>query len=84
MLIEPDGFHGSVIQVLRALSLGTEAMPVQRHDYGFGYAINGRLVTGFEPTWPAQRWDSGSDRLLGKMRTAGLDGPQTPAMRTIS
>lgn len=76
VLIEPGGFQGSVVGLLRALSLGTEAVSVLRHDYaehGFGYAVDGALVTAFEPTWPGGRWGSEPDRLLGKMRTAGLD-----------
>ncbi|MFG2021134.1 DUF6461 domain-containing protein [Actinomadura geliboluensis] len=76
ILIEPDGYQGSLIELLKALSRGTEAVSVQRHDYadhGFGYAVDGTLVTGFEPTWPGHRWGSEPDRLLGKMRTAGLN-----------
>ncbi|QKW35757.1 hypothetical protein HUT06_18370 [Actinomadura sp. NAK00032] len=76
VLIEPGGYQGALIELLRALSLGTEAVSVRRHDYadhGFGYAVDGTLVTGFEPTWPGRRWGSEPDRLVGKMRTAGLD-----------
>jgi hypothetical protein len=76
MLVEPDGFQAASIETQRALSTGTELVTVQRHDYadhGFGYAVDGTLVTGFEPTWPGRRWGCDPDRLLGKMRTAGLD-----------
>ncbi|MGK5553651.1 DUF6461 domain-containing protein [Actinomadura kijaniata] len=76
VLIEPDGFQGSLIELLTALSRGTEAVSVQRHDYadhGFGYAVDGTLVTGFEPTWPDRRWGSEPDRLLEQMRAAGLN-----------
>jgi hypothetical protein len=76
VLIEPDGFQGSLTGPLTALSRGTEAVSVQRHDYadhGFSYAVDGTLVTGFEPTWPDQRWGSEPDRLLGRMRAVGLD-----------
>ncbi|WP_067812735.1 DUF6461 domain-containing protein [Actinomadura kijaniata] len=76
VLIEPDGFQGSLVEPLTALSRGTEAVSVQRHDYadhGFGYAVDGTLVTGFEPTWPNRRWGAEPDRLLEQMRAAGLD-----------
>ncbi|WP_205717424.1 DUF6461 domain-containing protein [Actinomadura soli] len=75
VLIEPDGFQGSLIEPLAALSRGTEAVAVQRHDYAdhaFRYAVDGTLVTGFEPTWPDHRWGSEPDRLLGQMRAVGL------------
>ncbi|MFC4907616.1 DUF6461 domain-containing protein [Actinomadura gamaensis] len=75
VLIEPDGFQGSLTEPLTALSRGTEAVVVQRHDYAdhaFRYAVDGILVTGFEPTWPDQRWGSDPDRLLEQMRVAGL------------
>lgn len=38
-----------------ALSKGTETVCVLRHDCaepGFEYAIDGELVTGFDPTFP--------------------------------
>ncbi|MFI0352854.1 DUF6461 domain-containing protein [Actinomadura sp. 9N407] len=76
VLIEPDGCLGSLTGPLTALSRGTEAVSVQRHEYdehAFRYAVDGTLVTGFEPTWPHHRWGSEPDRLLGKMRVAGLD-----------
>lgn len=76
VLIEPGGFQGSLIEPLTALSRGTEAVSVQRHDYadhGFCYAVDGTLVTGFEPTWPDRRWGSGPDRVLEQMRAAGLN-----------
>lgn len=76
VLIEPYGFQGSLTEPLTALSRGTEAVSVQRHDYadhGFRYAVDGTLVTGFEPTWPDRRWGSEPDRLLEGMRAAGLD-----------
>ncbi|RFS81262.1 hypothetical protein D0T12_33375 [Actinomadura spongiicola] len=76
MVVEVNGFQGVLTEPLAGLSRGTEVVSVQRHDYadhGFRYAVDGTLVTGFEPTWPQHRWGSDPDRLLGKMRAAGLD-----------
>ncbi|MFB4303118.1 DUF6461 domain-containing protein [Actinomadura sp. NTSP31] len=81
VLIEPDGFQGSLTEPLTALSRGTEAVSVERHEYadhGFCYAVDGTLVTAFEPTWPQDRWGEEPDRLLGKMRAAGLDPDADP------
>ncbi|MGH3240846.1 MAG: DUF6461 domain-containing protein, partial [Spirillospora sp.] len=76
VLIESDSVQSSFAEALTALSQGTEAVSVGRNDYadhGFRYAVDGTLVTGFEPTWPDERWGSEPDRLLGQMRAAGLD-----------
>ncbi|TDB84611.1 hypothetical protein E1264_24065 [Actinomadura sp. KC216] len=76
VLIEPSGFRGTLDEPLAALSRGTEAVAVSRNDYGdhaFRYAVDGTLVTGFEPTWPDDRWGTDPDRLLGQMRAVGLD-----------
>ncbi|MFI0486238.1 DUF6461 domain-containing protein [Actinomadura sp. 9N215] len=76
VLVEPDSVQGSCTGPLTALSQGTEAVSVRRNDYAdhaFRYAVDGTLVTGFEPTWPDHRWGSEPDRLLGQMRAAGLD-----------
>ncbi|TDC61905.1 hypothetical protein E1200_27685 [Actinomadura sp. GC306] len=81
VLIEPNGFQGGLIEPLTALSRGTEAVSVQRHDYadhGFCYAVDGTLITGFEPTWPSRRWGSDPDRLTGLMRAADLPPDPKP------
>ncbi|MFI0405766.1 DUF6461 domain-containing protein [Actinomadura sp. 3N508] len=76
VLIEPSGVRGSLEEPLAALSRGTEAVAVMRHDYAdhaFRHAVDGTLVTGFDPSWPDVRWGSEPDRLLGQMRAVGLD-----------
>ncbi|GAA2143692.1 DUF6461 domain-containing protein [Actinomadura napierensis] len=70
-LLEPDGWDGSLPQTLTALSRGTEAVSVNRHDYacdGFRYAVDGTLVIAFDPMWPQRRAGSDPDRLLKQMR----------------
>ncbi len=38
----------------------------------FGYATAGRLLTGFDPTWPSRRWGVEPDRLLPSMTEVGM------------
>jgi hypothetical protein len=80
VVIEPRGFHGAGHPVLGAASRGTEAISVLRHDYAsahFAYAVNGTIVTGFEPGYPVEELMHGSDprRLREPMRLVGLRPP---------
>ena len=73
VVVEPNGFEGS--QLVAALSRGTEAVSVLRHDYashGFGYAVAGELVTQFDPTVPDRRYGADPDRLLAAMAEVGF------------
>jgi hypothetical protein len=73
VVVEPSGFEGA--HLVEALSRGTEAVSVLRHDYAsdsFGYAVDGRLVTGFDPTFPTSRYGADPDRLLPRMREVGF------------
>ncbi|MFC9973436.1 DUF6461 domain-containing protein [Spirillospora sp. NPDC127200] len=75
VVIEPNGFNGTFSSCLPALSQGTEAVSVLRHDYAadtFNYAVDGTLVTGFDPIASASRYGSDPDLLLEHMRVAGL------------
>ncbi len=75
VVIEPGGFEGSDTALLSAVSEGTEAVSVLRHAYAsnrFGYAAAGRLVTGFDPSWPGRRWGIEPDRLLFVMNEVGM------------
>lgn len=59
-----------------ALSRGTEAVVVNRHDYaspGFAHFIGGELVAHFNPSWPDESSGDGLQRLLPLMREAGFD-----------
>ncbi|NUT47753.1 MAG: hypothetical protein HOV94_10665 [Saccharothrix sp.] len=73
VVFEPQGFEGS--HLVATLSRGTEAVSVLRHDYAsnsFGYAVDGELVTGFDPTFPAHRHGADPDRLLPRMLEVGF------------
>jgi len=73
VLLEPGGFEGS--HLVEALSQGTEAVSVLRHDYAsptFEHAVDGTLVVRFDPTFPAYRYGSDPDRLVPLMREVGF------------
>lgn len=80
-LIEVYGWNATEIDTLRALSSGTESVSVLRHDYAsddFAYAVDGKLITCFNPGIPAWRSGSDPDRLVNVMRDAGFDPDYTP------
>ena len=73
VVFEPNGFEGS--HVLPALSRGTEAVSVLRHDYAspsFDYAVAGELITHFDPTFPTDRHGVDPDHLLTRMLDVGF------------
>lgn len=73
VVFEPDGFNGS--HLTPVLSRGTEAVSVLRHDYAtpaFVHAVDGELVTHFDPTFPADRHGADPDRLLTLMHEVGF------------
>ncbi|MCC8247027.1 DUF6461 domain-containing protein [Saccharothrix luteola] len=73
VVFEPNGFEGS--SLVEAVSRGTEAVCVLRHDYAspaFGYAVDGELVTEFDPTFPHRRHGADPDRLLPRMLDLGF------------
>ncbi|MDX3103854.1 DUF6461 domain-containing protein [Nonomuraea angiospora] len=85
VLIEESGWTCAEADKAQALSAGTVAVAVLRHDYAsddFVYAVDGELVTYFNPKIPERRHGSDPDRLNDLMREAGLDpddGPGTGA-----
>ena len=75
VVFESYGFNG--ISLTSALSHGTEALSVLRHDYAspaFAYAVDGVLITGFDPTcpYPHLRYGADPDRLLSHMLEVGF------------
>lgn len=74
VLCQPTSFW--LVHVLDALSRGTEAVGVLRHDYaspGFEHCVDGVTATAFDPYYPPRRWGSRPDALLAQMRQAGFD-----------
>ncbi|GIH64485.1 hypothetical protein Msi02_53020 [Microbispora siamensis] len=68
ILIEECGRCGVQREVIGELSRdGGEAVAVMRHDYApgqdFAYALDGELLTGFDPSRPGTRWGTAPDRL---------------------
>ncbi|MEV7967384.1 DUF6461 domain-containing protein [Sphaerisporangium sp. NPDC088356] len=76
VLIEESGWTCTEADKAQALSAGTVTVAVLRHDYAsddFVYAVDGELVTYFNPKIPEWRHGSDPDRLNDLMREAGLD-----------
>ncbi|WP_248960824.1 DUF6461 domain-containing protein [Sphaerisporangium perillae] len=75
VLLEPNGFAGTMTEVVRRLSAGTAMasvfLNVNAHQQ-FLFAADGRLVTGFEPDGPDVRWGADPDRLLPYMSDLGM------------
>ncbi|MEU4536732.1 DUF6461 domain-containing protein [Streptosporangium sp. NPDC023825] len=81
VLIEESGWTCTEADKVQALSAGTVAVAVLRHDYAsddFVYAVDGELVTYFNPKIPRWRHGSDPDRLNDLMRQAGLDPDDAP------
>jgi hypothetical protein len=81
VIIERNGSEAMELDALRALSAGTEFVSVFRHDYAndlFAYAIDGEVLTSFDPRKPGWRYGSDPDRLLDTMREVGFDPTYVP------
>ncbi|MGS2641231.1 DUF6461 domain-containing protein [Streptosporangium sp. LJ11] len=79
VLIEESGWDA--LDAVKTLSAGSEAVSVLRHDYAadrFAYAVDGQVVTSFNPMIPAWRYGSDPDRLVSLMREAGFDPAYAP------
>jgi hypothetical protein len=95
VVFEPDGFNGSDPDLLCAVSRGTEALDVLRHDYAashhVGYAVDGTTIVDFPPesATPDQIWGADPERLRADMLAFGLlpapDGfdPDGPARAVL-
>ncbi|MEU9889327.1 DUF6461 domain-containing protein [Sphaerisporangium sp. NPDC051011] len=81
VLIEESGWTCTEADKAQALSAGTVTVAVLRHDYAsddFVYAVDGVLVTYFNPKIPEWRHGSDPDRLNDLIREAGLDPDDVP------
>ncbi len=79
VVIEPEGFEGSDVDLLESVSRGTEALSVLRHDYAspqVAYAVDGVAVAGFDPDFPGddRMWGTDPGTLRPLLLEAGLDG----------
>ncbi|MET9066381.1 DUF6461 domain-containing protein [Streptosporangium sandarakinum] len=76
ILIEPSGWRVAVEPgVLKRVSRGTEVVSINRHDYAsdhFIHAIDGNVITRFEPLAPHLRSGNDPDRWLNQMCDVGL------------
>jgi hypothetical protein len=83
VVIEPDGFEGSDNHLMAAVSRGTQAVVVQRHNYAshtVGHAVDGELLVYFNSDWPERSWVTPPDHLLAAVREVGLEpGPDGEA-----
>ncbi|MEW9556161.1 DUF6461 domain-containing protein [Nonomuraea sp. NPDC050783] len=78
--VELWGWSSAVGEAVSALSRGGELVAVSRHDYAddhFVHALDGAVVTEFDPNVPHYRYGTDAHRLDGLMREVGmrLDGP---------
>lgn len=74
VLVQPNGFW--LAHLVDALSRGTEAVTILRHDYAsprFTHAVDGTVTTTFHLNWPGDRGGTDPDRLLPLIREAGFD-----------
>ncbi|WP_436788704.1 DUF6461 domain-containing protein [Yinghuangia sp. YIM S10712] len=81
LVIEPDGFDAFTDKAARELSLGTEAVMVNRNVLAhakFWHVVDGELWTMFDAVAPDDRWGSRPDRLVEPMRRIGLDPDPHP------
>ncbi|MET8758779.1 DUF6461 domain-containing protein [Lentzea sp. NPDC004782] len=74
VLLQPNSFE--LVHLVDALSRGTEALALLRHDYAspsFEYAVDGEMITRFNLNYPDLRGGADRDRLLPLLRKAGFD-----------
>ncbi|MCR3753784.1 DUF6461 domain-containing protein [Lentzea californiensis] len=74
VLVQPNSFW--LETVVDALSRGTEACAVVRHDFAaprFAHAVDGTVTTFFNLNYPESRGGTDPDGLLPLIREAGFD-----------
>jgi hypothetical protein len=86
VVIEPRGSHGAEDAVLLAVSRGTAAVSVLRHDEAaphFGYAVDATMIAAFDPGYPAEevRWGSDPGQLSQLLQVVGLWPPADDAWK---
>ena len=62
LVVEPGGTRTSDVGLIRVASRGTEMVSLSHHGVDhFAYAVDGTVVTGFDPAYPAEETAWGSD-----------------------
>ncbi|MGW4666504.1 DUF6461 domain-containing protein [Streptosporangium sandarakinum] len=94
LLVEHNGYAGTLDEVQRELSAGTVTAAVFRnvnHDQMFTHWAGGREILNFNPQFPADsRGGEDPDRHLAEMRALGLvtengeDGPDAGVHRALA
>ncbi|GAA0388656.1 hypothetical protein GCM10009530_44700 [Microbispora corallina] len=75
ILVEPNGFACTLDDVAKRLSAGAVTASVFLNvnaDQQFVHAVDGRIVTRFEPDYPMDRAGGDEDRLLPHMVELGM------------
>jgi hypothetical protein len=73
--VELWGWFATIPEAAARLSQGCEMVAVSRHDYAeddFTYAVDGTVVTTFNPSWPFERNGGDAGRLDDLMRGVGM------------
>lgn len=73
--IEPWGWQGTLLDVITGLSLSSEVVAINRHDYAeheFVYSVDGTIITAFAPRMRGLQHGSEPQRLIPLMREVGL------------
>jgi hypothetical protein len=82
VVVEPGGTRTSDDAVIRAASVGTEVVSLLHHSPDhFAYAVDGAVVTAFDPAYPAEEtvWGSDPELLRPLMTALGLRPPADEA-----
>jgi uncharacterized protein DUF6461 len=82
VLIELQSLKGADGQWLQEISRGREAVCFYHSGSGmemFAYAVDGVVVTEFEPAIPVRRSGADPDRLVSEMRAVGIDPDPAPS-----
>jgi hypothetical protein len=75
MAVELWGWLATLQETAARLSQGCEMVAVSRHDYasdGFLHAVDGAVVTAYDPACPFERHGSDPGRLDALMREVGI------------
>lgn len=81
VIFQVNGWTANDSDVLARLAQETTVVVVLKHPYAssrFVYAVNGEIVTNFDPVTPRQRYGSDPDRLLTEIRRSGINPNREP------